>query len=229
MKKVISSFLVLAFLLSTFLTTSYAKSTDTLKIKSNDGRLVNFTIKEGLKPDIKVLQDIANDNPDTTNIEILDIGIAETAFLSELNDRSTTIDGVVGINSVPYPVPFTLTKNQIKSDVLESDRWMESCAKGQTKYISSSIEASLSPSYTGIAVGLTLNGTIKYTITTVTTLVGPPEDSPNNCREYRCKFYQNTGWWSQIWMWTDGLPHTFTGNYAEPSYYYSYSKDLYIS
>lgn len=84
MKKVISSFLVLAFLLSTFLTTSYAKSTDTLKIKSNDGRLVNFTIKEGLKPDIKVLQDIANDNPDTTNIEILDIGIAETAFLSEL-------------------------------------------------------------------------------------------------------------------------------------------------
>ena len=136
MKKVISSFLVLAFLLSTFLTTSYAKSTDTLKIKSNDGRLVNFTIKEGLKPDIKVLQDIANDNPDTTNIEILDIGIAETAFLSELNDRSTTIDGVVGINSVPYPVPFTLTKNQIKSDVLESDRWMESCEKEKNKYIS---------------------------------------------------------------------------------------------
>ncbi len=230
MKKLISSFLLITILLTSFLTTAYAESNKSVEIKATDGRIVNFTIKAGLKPDLAILENIANNNPDTTAFTILDIGLAElTSANSQINknDNLAATDGKMGIAAIPVPIPFTLTKNQTQSNVFESDRWMESCAKGQTKYVTTAIEAQLSPTYTGLVVGLSLNGSIKYTITSGTTLTGPPEGAYANCREYRCQFYQNTGWWSQQWL-INGIVQTLYGSYAEPAYYYSYSRDLRI-
>ena len=178
MKKLLVSCLCLAFILSSLSFSAFAQSDHKVKVKTSDGREVNITIKPGLESKVSqdMLTDLANENPNTDNITILDVGIASEP-VSEFSGSQKPPHNELLNNSlmvtVPYPIPFTLTKTQTAADVFESDRFMDSCAKGETKTVSSTITASLSPQYTGIVVGLTLNGTISYSITKGSTLVGP--------------------------------------------------------
>lgn len=104
-EKVISSLLLLAVLFITVLSTSvFAESNKKLGIKSADGRFVNFTINAGLKPDLEMLQDIANENTDTTEITILDIGVAKPA---PENSQSNTTDKAAVEDKTEAPAGVT--------------------------------------------------------------------------------------------------------------------------
>lgn len=221
MKKIICSVMVMTIVLTSLITTStFAGSNKVMKVTAADGRIVNFTIKPGLSPNISELKALANENPDTRNITINDMGSAPAATQTETS--STTVSATA--LPVQVPVPGTLVKKQTSGNVLRVDRFMASCARGETKTLTSTLTASLAADYTGTVSGLKLNGTISYQITKGTVLVGPPEGSRVNTREFRCKFYENKGTWSQ--MWTDGsIANLRTGTYREPYRYISYSKD----
>lgn len=224
MKKLICSIVAMTMILTTvFATTAFAGSNKVMKVKADDGRVVNFTVKTGLSPEISELKALANENSDTTSITITGMGFAP------ITASNYIANGAVSVTALPIqvPVPGTLVKKQTFGNVLRVDKFMASCARGETKTMTSTVTASLASEYTGVVSGLKLNGTISYQITKGTQLVGPPEGSSYNTREFRCKFYENKGTWSQ--MWTNGsLATLHTGTYREPYRYISYSKDTRI-
>lgn len=203
---------------------AYASREHTFQILADDGRLVNFTINSDIKEKISIdiLRSLASRNADTDNIIIYEFGYAKP-FL-ELSGNSN-------VKPAGLPVVGIIVTKYERRDVFESDRFMDSCAKGETKTITKTIKEELNLEVTGFPVGSTgLKGNITHSITKGQTLVGPPEGSPYNCREYRCEFYQNEGIWTQPY-WPSGIEHDpviLTGKFYEPSYYYSYSKDIYI-
>ena len=231
-KKFLSLFVCLVLLLTVMSTAVFAESDQKAKVKSSDGREVTFTIKAGLKAQIteEMLKDLANENPDTTDITILDIGYAAPVTIE--SKSSTTESGSIDAKTTGDTVALSLVtiigpvvKGYTATNVLESDRFMASCARGETKTVTTTITVSLSPSYTGAPLGgLTLNGSISYSITQGSQLVGPPEGSTYNTREFRCKFYENRGNWSQFNIIL-GFPVPLSGTFKEPNHYVSYSID----
>ncbi len=237
MKKIITFLLCVSLLVSSMGVFALAKdahsSIEQIKtIQASDGRVVQFTIKNAVKGEVSKddLRDIADSNPDSTDFIIYEKSYAKEAPDSDIKEKEVK-KPANQVNAL-IPTPITLIGPVIKNysvyDVLQSDRFMASCAKGETKTVTSTISASLEPSYSGTALGgVSLKSTITYSISTGTQLVGPPESSTNNCREYRCKFYENRGTWAQSGFIL-GIPFAYSGSFNEPSYYYSYSRDLKI-
>jgi len=228
MKKFISLFLSLTFILSVMVIPAYAESDKVMKVKSSEGREVNFIIKADIKNQIKneMLKELADENPDTSNITIFAFGSAETPAIDPRNSTAKS-DSIKEVS--PSLIGETWWTPAIKTytaySVLESDRFMASCARGETKTVTSTLTAGLSPGYSGTALGgVSLNGSISYSITVGTTLTGPPEGSSYNSREYRCKFYENRGTWAQVYCILGFITNP-SGTFQEPSYYLSYSVD----
>lgn len=178
---------------------------------------MNFTIEAGLKDKVSTeeLTSIANSNTDTENITILDVGYTEPSKMESLT----------GITFITPPI-----KSYTAHNVFESDRFMDSCAKGETKTLQYTITEKLTAKVTGdIKIGsLDIVNEISYSLTKGQILVGPPENKRENSREYRCKFYQNEGTWVQIGQ-VNGTPFNLNGKFKEPSKYISYSKDTIVS
>ncbi|WP_010248651.1 hypothetical protein [Acetivibrio cellulolyticus] len=223
-RKVLSAITATAIAVS-LVSTCFASTTTmgetTKKITAKDGRVVTVTYLNGTVekvPDSHI-QDILKNNPDGENIRILEVGYAKP--------NAITITPNVGLPTWTSPV----IKTVFTEDELESDRFMDSCAKGEEKTESRDITAKLCPASDGNAlakIGLKLNGEISYSIKKGTKLVGPPESSTRNSREYRCKFYRNTGIWERFGI-ISGIPYYFWGNFSEPTYFESYSIDKLIS
>lgn len=209
MKKVLCFALCISFLFSCLSFSSFASpvSDRSMQVLASDGRTAHFTIKSTVKDTVKRedLKRIADNNPDSNSFIIYDKVYANKSDDFSLRSWSPVF------------------KTYLNENYLQSDRFMASCAKGETKTITHSFESSLSPGYTGNPVGISLKATITYTITVGTVLVGPPEGSYYNCREFRCEFYESGGTWEQ-WY---GVTKTM-GTFTEPTYYHSYSKDIYI-
>lgn len=195
-----------------------AKSDKHVTIKGVDGRKVKITIEADEMPNNEMLQDIVDENLDSDTFIIYEVGHIETK--DWLPNEIFVTQGITSF--MPLVTSYT-SKN-----VFESDRFIESCAKGETITISRTITEKLSLDFSGdmhIGTG-GLKNEISYSLTKGKTLVGPPESSRYNSRQFRCKFYQNKGNWSQI-VFLNGIKYTFKGNFKEPAYYVSYSKDTY--
>lgn len=231
MKKFISLFLCLTLLLCNVAMAS-AESNQKLQIRNSKGKIVNFTIEPNSKGKFTMdeLYSIANSNTDTDNITIHEIGYADKKGI-ELSSISSNISSSISIKSIPIYVPGSTVTKVTKKNVLESDRFIESCAKGETLTIQKTIKESLNLDLSGdLRYGkMGLNGSVEYTLKKGKKLVGPPESSEKNCREYRCKFFENHGTWTQIWTHSNPTrPVVHSGTFKEPSKYYSYSKDIKI-
>ena len=220
MKKVVSLFLCITLLLCSVVIVC-AESDQKLQIRNSEGKLVNFTIESAAKGKLTMdeLHSIANSNKDTDNITIYEVGYA---------NRESIDSNEITPKSIPIYVPGSTQKTVTREDVLESDRFMESCAKGETLTIEKTITEELKLSITGdLEWGdLGLNNSIKYSLKRGKVLVGPPENSKYNSREYRCKFFENHGDWTQLWLHSN-IPVVHSGSFREPSRYASYSKDTY--
>lgn len=236
MKKILSLVIILTIITSSF-STVFAKQTATKTYTNSDGDIINVTVDKKL-PVIPedVIQEIIDSNPELNNINITGVGFAETtvdigqsnpntASLSSDSKEDESLNMVTASSVVIGPIikTYTSTKKLVK------DSFMASCARGETKTVSSTITSSLDLKTSGDVPwgSLELNGKISYSITKGTTLVGPPESSSYNCREFRCKFYENRGYWDQIVI-INNVPLHLSGTFNEPNSYYSYSRDLNI-
>lgn len=191
----------------------------TKKFTSKDGRVVNVTFMNGTTgkvPDSHI-NDIIENNKDGENIQILEVGCTKPS-----SGSNYTTTGITFISPV--------IKTTFTTEEFESDRFMASCAKGQKLIVSTDITAKLGASADGNVLakaGLKLNADISYTIRKGTELVGPPESSTCNSREFRCKFYKNTGIWERFGL-MNNIPFYFWGDWTEPHSYESYSIDKVI-
>ena len=100
--------------------------------------------------------------------------------------------------------------------------------------------ASLSGSYSGTALNpsnLGVNMTITGSYVKSDKYYGPPESSPNNCRLFKTKFYQERGNYHETYennLYSFGVKvdNIYTasnyGSYACPTYCYNYSVDIYV-
>ncbi len=221
MKKILSVVLCIVLFLSSLGMSTYASTGDrSSRVVSSDGRIVVFTIKNTVKNNISSadLKDIADSNPGATEFTIYGKEYARSTAQVNAKEQTTLVPAG---QTIIGPV----VKGYTETNVLESDRFMASCARGEIKTITEEISTRLSPSYTGTAIGgVSLNATISYTISVGTTLKGPDEGSSYNCREFRCKFYENRGNWVQF-NTIEGIPITLSGTFKEPAYYLSYSVD----
>lgn len=211
-----------------FFSTTFAQSNDRV-ITSKTGTTVTFTVAPNVneKLAVKEMQALADANPNAGHITIQEIGFVDSEQQPlSLSQKSITISpmGHWLIDYVEDPVISYTSKN-----VFESDRFVDSCAKGETKTVKYELTESLKLDYSGDLYGsLGLKGSITYVIEKGKELVGPPEGSLYNTREFRVKFYENKGTWSQKTHLHDGRVFTETGTFTEPNRYVSYSIDRVI-
>lgn len=166
-----------------------------------------------------VVSDIVNSNPDAGHITITDWGTAPAP------DPSA-------------PMPLSVQYINIKKTTLEinsvaKDVFVVSVARGETLSLETSLSASLSPSVTGgpSAANLSLKSTIKVTYSVGKTFTGPSESSQYNSREFRIKFYKNSGTYTATAVYSNNGANRqpVSGNWSEPSIYASYSIDRKIN
>lgn len=220
--KKVKGLIVVLTLLIICTSTGFANNDkEILQVVSSNGRTVNFTIEPNIQENVSTeeLISIADSNVNSDNITIIDVGYALPEISKNISQKSVQAN-------VPIIVASPPVKNYTSYNNFQSDRFMASCARGETKTITQKIDASLSSNISGdTPVGsLGITSSITYTITVGTVLTGPSESSSYNTREYRCKFYQNKGNWGQV-VNIDGWDFSRSGTFTEPSKYISYSID----
>lgn len=166
-----------------------------------------------------VVSDIVSSNPDAGHITITDWGTAP-----EPNPWAPMPLSVQYIN-------IEKTTSAVNSGA--NDVFVVSVARGETLSLNTSWSASLSPSVTGgpSAANLSLKSTIKVTYSVGKTFTGPSESSQYNSREFRIKFYKNSGTYTAtaVYFNNGANRQPVSGNWTEPSKYASYSIDKKIN
>lgn len=123
-----------------------------------------------------------------------------------------------------------------EKDHLAKDEFKFSVARGEKVTLEQTYTSSLKGSASGdfldeAKIGVDITITCKYS--KGTTYTGPSESSKYNCREFRMKFYEDKGNWTQT---ADAVTYYFTfpietkkitrtGTYKKPTKYLSYSID----
>lgn len=160
----------------------------------------------------RVIQDIRSENAYAISIVILECGYAEPSSLKKSYDN--------------------IKKTVTRSDSPLDDKFITSSAKGMTLSSSTKFESSVNSLVTGKlnAKALGLTARLGFSMEPDYTLTGPPEYSKANTREYRVKFYGNTGTYTAAER--SGLPggagmmmRDITGTWSEPLKYYIYAVD----
>lgn len=202
----------------------------------------------------EMIDDIISENPDCGTIHILGYGNIYENLVNDSdipcypsrNNLDITSYSSMNNRYLLNPIGFysVLTNVQTTKNILHYDRFAKdefkfSVARGEEVTLSTTYTGSLKGSYSGdvldsskLGVDITLTGTYqkgtKYT--------GPSEDSSYNCREYRMKFYENTGTYVQTGVIENHYYGTVisrentskTGTFSTPTKYLSYSVDVYI-
>ncbi|MDF1616746.1 hypothetical protein [Petrocella sp. FN5] len=229
MKKYLTKLLVLVFVCILFASSiSYAASTKEIKetkkqFVNSEGQTVSVTIPNEYKKDItdKEIEEIINAHLYAANVIIEEIGIAgESILISQSSPELIQVQNYGAVTFGP------LIKKYTAYSALQSDRFIASAARGQVYTATSTKSYSLSPSITGTIPNGSLNlaGTASYVVYVGSQFSGPPNDSAYNSREFRCKFYENRGTWSQVTK-VYGNNITSKGTFKEPVRYASYSFD----
>lgn len=181
-----------------------------------------------------IIYDIINENPNAGAINIIEYGI-----IKEVTETSRT----QLIEIVPLFLHYlcgstTTTLNVTIADRFVKDEFKFSVAKGE--------EVTLGKTYTGTLKGC-ISGSpfksgdigasieIKADYKRGTTYKGPFESSPCNSRQFRMRFYEEVGNYTQTRMsylvfegtTVDQELQTRTGTYNKPTRYVSYSIDTY--
>ena len=155
-----------------------------------------------------------------------------------VNDLASSYPGsVVTITAwgeaTPTPAPRIvwldiLSKSTTARNVVAADNFIISVAKGASTTLSREWSASLNAECS-VAEGigaLSLNSSITSTISVEQTFNGPPEESSNNSREYRMRFYEDQGTFVGQWASDMGASgSSFNGTWSNPTKYAQYSVD----
>ncbi|GEM_PF-3746284 len=117
-----------------------------------------------------------------------------------------------------------------RTQYTKADKFVISCAKGQTVQLSSTWSYTIAASVSGttgcFTAGLSASITAQYS--TSITFSGPPESSSCNTREFRCKFIEYRGTCNEWWFWWpsgDISSQSESGTFKEPLKTVSYSLD----
>lgn len=227
LKRIGSLFIIMILLLSTNV---YANSSEEHQTK--------IIIEDGVEnlPDY-IIQQLLAENP-TAGV----ITIYEYNYLPEIANQLTSEDLTqsdnMTINALGKPIVTNVrtTKSVTNRDRLAKDEFKFSVAKGETVTLSKTYSGTLKGSIKGTLwkkadIGADVTITAEYK--RGTEYKGPEESSRFNSREFRMKFYEETGTYTQladlVYHGT-GLPYTeknvkTTGTYAKPTRYLSYSID----
>lgn len=170
---------------------------------------------------LQAIEDIMNDHPDAAVITI-----------HEWHEPQPAVGSFVNPNSFPIIIyQFKITeKKVINANTVYADHFVISAAKGQTVRLTSTWTKELAASVSGEGGGaLSLNATVSKTYTKQDEFVGPPESSANNTREYRVRFYADTGTYKGYkYPGAQDFPEMrtyFSGTFVNPLRFASYSID----
>lgn len=126
---------------------------------------------------------------------------------------------------------ITITsKTTTKSNYVDKDVFVVSVAKGSKISLTEKWSASLAAeaTHSDAKVGLKLNGTITKEYSKTQTFSGPPEDSRYNSREFRVRFYADTGTYEGYYETDMGRGPSVSGSFKNPLKYAEYTIDRLI-
>lgn len=161
-----------------------------------------------------IVKDIAKSYPNST-ITISNWVESDAPFDNQITPR--------------IALPGKITKTTTATKVLKYDYFVISVARGSTKKLTTTWKKSLSPScsISALKSSLSLAGTIERSYTKEVTFAGPPEGSKYNSREYRVKFYENRGTFTETQR-IDDVGHKLpdrSGSWTSPHSYAEFSID----
>lgn len=113
------------------------------------------------------------------------------------------------------------------SEVLASDYFVTSVARGAEETYTTSFNFSLSAGYTGnpfLVSEVALSSSISASYEASYTFKGPSEDSPYSSMEYRIKFFEQSGDWTQKQYMYDHVVGIRTGTRTKPTRAIKYSQ-----
>lgn len=188
-----------------------------INIYASSKPIVN--INDGVDIPTNVVNDIVKSNPDAGLITIMSYDYINNGEI----DNSIKPD----MFTILVPIITTTSKTYTYRDIEGKDVFVTSVAKGQTTELSQDFTASLSSSISNAfnIKQLGLNATVTKKYASKTAFAGPPESSYYNSREYRVKFYQDIGNFTQSKTY-DFKNFTYTnGTFVEPTKSAAYSID----
>lgn len=199
-----------------------ATNNESLNIVNDLGYNINLEISESVKDQLSEseIMEIANEGKEDTTITI-----HEVVELPEINEDSFIQERLVIVPNFRIET----SKSYTGSNKVLADKFVISVAKGQTTTLSRtfthSVELSISGSYYSL-VDLGLKQTVTATYSTTHQFSGPTTGSYNS-REFRVKFYGDTGKYTQKKVRIDNgsVTGTKTGTFTEPKKYAMYSID----
>lgn len=199
-------------------------------------------IEDGVEdlPDY-IIEQLLEENPNAGVITIYEYG-SLPEITNELANEDSNIENIQNDNitidgwGTPIVTNVRTTKKITNRDRLAKDEFKFSVAKGETVTLSRTYSGTLKGSIKGklwkrADIGADVTITAEYK--RGTEYKGPEESSRFNSREFRMKFFEETGTYTQladlVYHGT-GLPYTEkdvkkTGSYAKPTRYLSYSVD----
>lgn len=217
-KKIVSMLLALILAFPFSITALAGDISQDISTTTNQPRVIIENTNQKI-PDY-IIKDLIKDNPDAGQITI-----TEFSSMSQTNNSNNMVITPMYVNYYSDVVKVTTASN-----VLAKDSFVTSVARGQTQTLSNTWSGTLSCTISGKIdyASLGITGSLTKTYTKTDVFNGPPESSNYNCREFRVKFYQNQG------TYTDKYHTDFSGsvvvipesgNWTEPSYYLAYSID----
>ena len=214
------------FFTAAILTTSILFSPLSVQAQSSYNEQPQIIIEQGAE-DVpnNIIEDLIKENPDAGVIRLINYDFP--SYLDPIG-YYTTIENISTRKSVD-------TYNQIAKDEFKF-----SVARGEEVTLTTKYTGSLKGSYSGEVLDsgkLGVDVTITGEYSKGTRYSGPNNDSNYNTREFRMKFYQNVGTYTQTgeicyhYYGTiyDRKDTTKTGTFKEPTKYLSYSLDKNIS
>ena len=176
----------------------------------------------------EVIDSIIKDNPGAGAITILEYGNCENS--SETNSSSRINSGYVNAKE---------TLSNVKTNVTIDDQFKFSVAKGESTTLTKEYTGSFKGKFskTPFKVFNNVEVTVSATYKKATTYAGPAEGSQFNSREFRIKFFGETGNFVQTadkitivnGTITGSTPVRVEGSYTKPLNFAKYSIDSYQS
>jgi len=194
-----------------------------------------------------VIEQIIEENPDAGVINIYEYGdIIDTNKNSKQNIIINPLDKIIDNESYiisPAMTVYTVYRNiktsrtVINSEREAKDEFKFSVAKGEVVELSVTYKGQLKGSYTGVPISVSelgVSATISGEYKKGTRYSGPLETSDYNSREFRMKFFELYGRYTQtaqkVTYLSSGIQASSvdvseSGTYTEPTRYLSYSVD----
>jgi type II secretory pathway pseudopilin PulG len=211
-------------------------------IRTSKGKDMKFKIHKNAQNKVsnKILKDLAEDYPDAASIDIIEVndpgfpneeGTTEYSTSMELEEVDSFTPQFYWYDIFPIPLVVTSTTlTRTQTDAIAADYFITSAAQGHTAHVSTTWTRTLSSSVSGsyyLSIGV--SGSVTKTYSTSHDFDGPPEGSSYNSREFRERFYEHRGNYTQAALGLiSGHVSNFSGTYEQASKSLMYSINHYI-